>query len=122
MCVALFRFVAADRKYSNVLTLLFYFRPGSWCIVLRSDSYMYLNLIFRSNITIIFTTKSFLEKQGEGSQMGSFYSVTFVFVLNRCLIQVFCPRCIMNSSYTFHIYLSEFFNPRSWSPLSIHQK
>lgn len=36
--------------------------------------------------------------------MGSFYSVTFVFVLNRCLIQVFCPRCIMNSSYTFHIF------------------
>lgn len=36
--------------------------------------------------------------------MGSFYSVTFVFVFNRCLIQVFCPRCIMNSSYTFHIF------------------
>lgn len=99
MFVALFPFVAADWKYSNVLIFSFiYFRPGIWCIVLRSDSY--LNLFFRSNFTIIFTTK-----QGEGSQMGFFYSVTFVFVLNRRLIQVYCPRCIMNSSYTFHIFM-----------------
>lgn len=102
MYVALFLFVAADWNYSNVLTLLFYFKQGNWCIVLRSDSY--LNLFFRSNFTIILTTIFVLEKQREGSQMGLFYSVTFVFVLNRCLIQVFCPRCIMNSSYAFHIF------------------
>lgn len=70
MYVALFRFVAADWKYSNVITLLFYSRPGNWCIVLRSDSYMYLNLFFRSNFTIIFTTKTFWKNRGKGVSNG----------------------------------------------------
>lgn len=65
-----FVFFAADWKYSNVLTLLFYSRPGNWCIVLRSDSYMYLNLFFRSNFTIIFTTKTFWKNRGKGVSNG----------------------------------------------------
>lgn len=51
-------------------TLLLYSRPGNWCIVLRSDSYMYLNLFFRSNFTVIFTTKTFWKNRGKGVSNG----------------------------------------------------
>lgn len=105
MYVALFLFVAADWNYSNVLTLLFYFKQGNWCIVLRSDSY--LNLFFRSNFTIILTTIFFLGKT-EGRESNGFILLSNFCV---CIKQMSDPGFLPAMHYELvlhfpHIYVN----------------